>query len=102
MDRSIIIDHSRSHEGGKMAEVLLFHHAQGQTAGFHAFADELRAAGYMVHTPDLFDGRTFGSIEDGMTYANELGFPDEIIARGERAAAALPSELVYAGFSVGV
>jgi dienelactone hydrolase len=85
-----------------MAEVLLFHHAQGQTAGFNAFADELRQAGHTVHTPDLFEGRTFGSIEEGMAYAEELGFPDEIIGRGERAASELPSELVYAGFSLGV
>jgi dienelactone hydrolase len=85
-----------------MAEVLLFHHALGQTAGVHAFAEELRQAGHTVHTPDLFDGRSFASIEDGMAYAEQLGFPDEIVARGERAAAALPAELVYAGFSLGV
>jgi len=85
-----------------MAEVLLFHHALGQTAGFHAFADELRAVGHIVHTPDLFEGRTFASIEEGMAHAEELGFPDELIARGERAAAALPEGLVYAGFSLGV
>jgi dienelactone hydrolase len=85
-----------------MAEVLLFHHAQGQTAGFHSFADELRAGGHTVHTPDLFDGRTFATIEEGMTYAQELGFPDEVLARGERAAEALPNELVYGGFSLGV
>ena len=85
-----------------MAEVLLFHHAQGQTTGFHAFADELRQAGHTVHTPDLFEGRTFGSIEEGMAYAEELGFPDEIIGRGEQAASELPNELVYAGFSLGV
>ncbi len=36
-----------------MVEILLFHHAQGQTPGFLAFADELRAAGYTVHAPDL-------------------------------------------------
>ena len=85
-----------------MAEVLLFHHAQGQTTGFNAFADELRQAGHTVHTPDLFDGRTFGSIKEGMAYAEELGFPDEIIGRGEQAASELPTELVYAGFSLGV
>ncbi len=85
-----------------MAEVLLFHHAMGQTAGFQAFAEELRGAGHTVHTPDLFDGRTFASIEEGMAHAEELGFPDEILARAERAAAALPAELVYAGFSLGV
>jgi dienelactone hydrolase len=85
-----------------MAEVLLFHHAMGQTEGFAAFADELRRAGHTVHTPDLFDGRTFAAIEEGMAYAEQLGFPDEIIARGERAANELSDELVYAGFSLGV
>jgi dienelactone hydrolase len=85
-----------------MAEVLLFHHAQGQTAGFHAFADELRRAGHTVHTPDLFEGRTFGSIDEGMAYAEQVGFPDGILERGERAASELPAELVYGGFSLGV
>jgi dienelactone hydrolase len=84
-----------------MAEVLLFHHAQGQTPGFHAFAADLRRAGHTVHTPDLFEGRTFGSIDEGIAYAEEVGF-GEIIERGERTAEALPSELVYAGFSLGV
>jgi dienelactone hydrolase len=85
-----------------MAEVLLFHHAQGQTAGFHAFADELRRAGHTVHTPDLFDGRTFGTIDEGMAYAEQIGFPETIIERGQRASNELPNELVYAGFSLGV
>jgi hypothetical protein len=85
-----------------MAEVLLFHHAQGQTAGFHTFAHELRQASHTVHTPDLFDGRTFGSIEEGMAYAEQIGFPAAIIERGERADNELPAELVYAGFSLGV
>ncbi len=85
-----------------MAEVLLFHHAQGQTVGFHAFADELRRAGHTVHTPDLFDGRTFGSIDEGLAHVRELGGFGEVIDRGARAAEALPSELVYAGFSLGV
>jgi dienelactone hydrolase len=84
-----------------MAEVLLFHHAQGQTAGFHAFADELRSGGHTVHKPDLFDGRTFGSIDEGLAYAREVGF-GEIIERGVHAANPLPKELVYAGFSLGV
>jgi dienelactone hydrolase len=84
-----------------MAEVLLFHHALGQTAGFHAFADELRRAGHTVHTPDLYDGRTFATLEEGMAHVVQLGFP-AIIERGERAADELPDELVYAGFSLGV
>jgi dienelactone hydrolase len=84
-----------------MTEVVLFHHAQGLTPGVAAFADELRHAGHIVHTPDLFDGRTFDSIEKGMRFVKELGF-GEVMARGERAVAALPPVLVYAGFSLGV
>ena len=84
-----------------MAEVLLFHHALGATEGLHAFAGELRHGGHTVHTPDLFEGRTFDSIEAGVAYAGEVGW-GEIMARGERAADALPNELVYAGMSLGV
>jgi dienelactone hydrolase len=84
-----------------VAEVLLFHHALGQTDGLAAFADELRQAGHTVHTPDLFEGRTFASIPEGMAHVEELGF-GEVMARGERAAADLPAELVYGGFSLGV
>ena len=84
-----------------MADVMLFHHALGQTPGFFAFADELRGAGHTVHTPDLFDGRTFDRIDAGVAYAGEIGF-GEVIERGVRAAEGLPAELVYAGFSLGV
>ncbi len=83
-----------------MAEVLLFHHAQGLTAGVQAFADDLRAAGHVVHTPDLFGGRTFGSIDEGMAFIKATGF-DDLRAQGVRAADDLPAELVYAGFSYG-
>ena len=85
-----------------MAEVVLFHHAQGLTPGVVAFADELRRAGHTVHTPDLFEGRTFGSIDEGMGYAGQIGFPGEVLRRGARAVQGLAAELVYAGFSLGV
>jgi dienelactone hydrolase len=84
-----------------MAEILLFHHALGLTAGIHAFADELRRAGHTVHTPDLFEGRTFDSIESGVEHAQEIGF-GTVLERGVQAAAGLPEDLVYAGFSLGV
>lgn len=57
-----------------MAEVLLFHHAQGLTEGVRAFAEQLRSAGHVVHTPDLYDGRTFDSLDAGVGHARELGF----------------------------
>jgi dienelactone hydrolase len=84
-----------------MAEILLFHHAQGLTPGLRAFADTLRHAGHTVHTPDLFDGRIFGSIDDGLAHIRNTGF-DELRDRGGRVADGLPSGLVYAGFSFGV
>jgi len=83
-----------------MAEVLLFHHAQGQTPGFLAFADDLRATGHHVHTPDLYDGKTFSTLDDGVGHAKQVGF-DTILERGRLAAESLPKELVYAGFSLG-
>jgi dienelactone hydrolase len=85
-----------------MAEVLLFHHALGLTPGVVSFADELRAGGHTVHAPDLFEGNTFGSIKEGMTYAEEHGFPEAYIDRGAQIAEDLPDGLVYLGFSLGV
>jgi dienelactone hydrolase len=84
-----------------MTEILLFHHAQGQTQGFLAFAEELRAAGHVVHAPDLYDGKTFTDLNEGVGYATEIGF-GTIGERGRLAAEGLPNELVYAGFSLGV
>ena len=84
-----------------MAEVLLFHHAHGLTDGVRGFADELRAAGHTVHAPDLYGGRVFDDLDQGLAFVEEIGF-GEIIERGGRAAEALPAELVYAGFSLGV
>jgi dienelactone hydrolase len=84
-----------------MAEVVLFHHVHGLTPGVAAFAGELRRAGHTVHTPDLFEGRTFETLEEGMAHAQQTGF-EELIGRGVRAAEALPAGLVYGGFSLGV
>ena len=83
-----------------MAEVLLFHHAHGLTSGVREFAGELRAAGHEVHAPDLYDGRVFADLSEGVGYAKQVGF-DTILERGERAAEPLPGEIVYAGFSLG-
>ena len=84
-----------------MADLLLFHHAQGLTPGCRSFADELRAAGHTVHTPDLYDGNTFTDLDEGVAYAKQVGF-GTILERGRLAAEELPSGLVYAGFSLGV
>ncbi len=84
-----------------MAEILLFHHAHGLTPGVHAFADVLRRAGHTVHVPDLFEGRLFDDVEEGVDHARAIGF-GTIIERGRTATDGLPTDLVYAGFSLGV
>jgi dienelactone hydrolase len=82
-----------------MTEVVLYHHVQGLTDGVQSFADQLRQAGHTVHTPDMFDGRTFDTIEDGLAFAREQGF-EALAERGVSAAAGI--DAVYAGFSFGV
>ena len=84
-----------------MSEVVLFHHVQGLTDGVRELGDALRRGGHTVHTPDLFDGRTFGTLEEGMAFARQTGF-DTIGERGLAAAADLPAGVVYAGISLGV
>lgn len=84
-----------------MAEVVLFHHALGLTPGVVEFAGDLVDAGHTVHTPDLFQGRTFDTLQDGVEHAEEIGF-GEVIERGVRAVRDLPAGIVYAGFSLGV
>jgi dienelactone hydrolase len=84
-----------------MAEVILFHHVQGLTPGVVALADRLREAGHSVHTPDLFDGRTFPTLEEGMAHANSIGF-GAVLERGVAEAEGLPPKIVYMGVSMGV
>lgn len=82
-----------------MVEILLLHHVQGRTDGMQAFAEDVRAAGHVVHLPDLFQGRTFASIDEGLAYTRELG--EAIDQRADELVAGLSGTLVYAGFSMG-
>ena len=84
-----------------MAEVVLFHHVQGLTDGVLAFADQLRAGGHTVHTPDLFDGERPPTIEDARALTQRIG-DEELGERANRAVTDMPAGLVYAGFSYGV
>ena len=83
-----------------MTEVVLFHHVQGLTDGVQAFADQLRAVGHTVHTPDLFGGLRPATIDDGVALTRSIG-DKELDERADRAVADLPRDLVYAGFSFG-
>jgi len=84
-----------------MTELVLFHHAQGLTDGVLAFADQIRSAGHLVHTPDLYDGERFDDLSDGVRYAETVGFATAV-ERGLIAVETLPPDIVYAGMSLGV
>lgn len=84
-----------------MAEVVLFHHAQGLTTGITDFAETLRDAGHTVHTPDLYEGQTFETLDEGIAHLKEVGF-QTVLERGRSAGEELPAEVVWAGFSLGV
>jgi dienelactone hydrolase len=87
-------------EEREMADVVLFHHVQGLTEGVRAFAEELRAGGHTVHTPDLFDRERPATLEDGVALTRSIG--DDVLGeRADKAVADLPDGLVYAGFSFG-
>src|SRR5438105_414827 len=83
-----------------VAEVVLFHHAQGLTPGMLNFAERLRRAGHVVHAPDLYEGQRLDSVDDGVGYARSIGF-GTIVERGAQAADGLPAEVRYAGASLG-
>jgi dienelactone hydrolase len=104
--------------GVDMAHVVVLHHALGLTDGVRRFADRLRAdvadaagaegtagaAGSVareVHTPDLFDGATFATVEEGVAHAQRVGM-SELITRGVGAVPPGPVPLVVVGLSLGV
>ncbi|KUF13944.1 MULTISPECIES: dienelactone hydrolase family protein [Streptomyces] len=81
--------------------IVLFHSTYGLRPAVRAAADRLREAGHEVWTPDLFEGRTFGTVEEGLAFKEELG-KDELLKRAVLAAAPLSERgVVYAGFSLG-
>lgn len=84
-----------------MTEVVLYHHAQGLTDGVQAFAESLRQAGHTVHVPDLFDGKTFPTLEEGMAHVESLGF-GTVMELGVAAAEGIRPDAAYVGFSLGV
>jgi dienelactone hydrolase len=87
--------------GAEMSDVLVYHHVQGLTDGVRSFAETLRRSGHTVHTPDMFGGRVFDTIDEGMAFAGDAGF-GALAERGVAAAQTVPPEAVYAGFSFGV
>jgi hypothetical protein len=87
-------------QGGNLS---YFGHRPSRLTRWHSPASGRREADWTlgVHAPDLYDGKTFTDLNEGVGYAKEVGF-GTIAERGRLAADGLPNELVYAGFSLGV
>ncbi|MEU0695081.1 dienelactone hydrolase family protein [Streptomyces niveus] len=87
-------------QDGRM-DVVLFHSVYGLRPAVHAGAERLRAAGHHVHVPDLFEGQTAGTAEEGRALKDKIG-SDELLRRAVLAVAPYSERgLVYAGFSFG-
>ncbi|MEV6130161.1 dienelactone hydrolase family protein [Streptomyces violaceusniger] len=81
--------------------IVLFHSAYGLRPAVQEAADRLRAAGHEVVVPDLYEGQTAETVEDGMVIKERIG-RDELLKRAVTAAAPYSDRgLVYAGFSLG-
>ncbi|MDT0477217.1 dienelactone hydrolase family protein [Streptomyces sp. DSM 41014] len=82
-------------------DIMLLHSIYGLRPAVRQAADRLRAAGHEVWTPDLFDGHTFASVEEGKEFNEAIG-KDELLKRAVLAVAPYSDRgLVYAGFSLG-
>ena len=82
-------------------EIVLFHSVLGVRPAVKDWADRLRAAGHVVHVPDLYDGEVFDDYAPAFAYVERIGGIPALIERTHAAVAQLPDDLVYAGFSNG-
>ena len=88
------------HDTRNRPEVVVYHSAYGLRPAIIEFAARLRAAGLLVHTPDLYDGEVFSDRKEAIRKLQALGF-DKLLERAVAAVESLPHDLVYAGFSNG-
>ncbi|MFJ8665845.1 dienelactone hydrolase family protein [Streptomyces sp. NPDC093600] len=82
-------------------DIMLFHSTYGPRPAVEAAAERLRAAGHQVRVPDLFEGQTAETVEEGMELQKAIG-KEELLKRAVLASAPYSDRgLVYAGFSFG-
>lgn len=82
-------------------EVVLFHSVLGLRPAVHRWADRLRAGGHVVHTPDLYEGRSFDEYDPAFQFLETIGGIETLMTRSHASVDGLPADLVYAGFSNG-
>jgi dienelactone hydrolase len=83
-----------------VSTLVLFHSAYGRTPGMDAIAERFAMAGHTVHTPDVYEGKTFTDAEEGVGHSQEVGF-STLVDRAKAACADLGEEIVFGGFSLG-
>lgn len=83
-----------------MTHIVLFHSGLGLRPHVLAWKRALEAEGHHVHTPDLYDGEVFDDLQRGIEKRDQLGIA-ELSRRASAAVADLPTDLIYAGFSLG-
>ncbi|WP_410568374.1 dienelactone hydrolase family protein [Amycolatopsis sp. cmx-4-61] len=83
-----------------MTDIVVFHSVLGLRPVELGFADRLRAAGHRVTTPDLFDGRTASTLDDGFALKDAVGW-ETITRRAHDAVRDLPAKTVLVGVSMG-
>ncbi|MEV7423738.1 dienelactone hydrolase family protein [Streptomyces sp. NPDC091212] len=82
-------------------DIMLFHSVYGLRPAVREAADRLRSAGHEVRVPDLFEGQTASSAEEGRELKDRIG-KEELLRRAVLAAAPYSERgLVYVGFSLG-
>jgi dienelactone hydrolase len=83
-----------------VSDVVMFHSALGLRPAIWSLAELLRTDGHNVTTLDLYEGRVFDDLDEGVAERDRIGIP-ELIARSHAAVAGLPADLVYIGISLG-
>lgn len=84
-----------------MTTVVLFHDVLGKGGGVADWVAALEEAGHTVHAPDLFEGRTYATVDEGLAAVREIGF-QTVLDRGRAAVADIPADVAYMGTSLGV
>jgi dienelactone hydrolase len=83
-----------------MTDVMLFHSVYGCRPAEQEIAARLRRLGHRVVVPDLYDGRTAETVDEGFAIYGKIG-ADHIAERAAAAAADMPPAAVLAGVSMG-
>jgi dienelactone hydrolase len=84
-----------------MSEIVLLHSVLGVRDGVLEGAERLRAAGHVVHVPDLYGGTVFDDYAEATRFVDSFGSYPELMRRSAEAVDGLRSDLLYAGFSNG-